>query len=188
MMKEPAKAGRGSIQGILRQLALFNQVDRKQIEQIEHQASLITLAKGARLFEKGDPVTGFFVILSGQIKLALPVNPGSERIIDTIGPGQSFGEALMFLDRPYPLFAQAVMPTTLVKVAQQPVLELLATDTLFARRMLAGMSMRLHQLILDIDLSSKLTGVQRVVSFLLQQLSITGGGNSGADGTTVRLP
>lgn len=156
----------------LRRLSLFNHVDKDQVAQLAGLTEEILLAKGDRLFEKGQMASGFFIMVSGQVKLALPVNRNNERIVDILGPGKSFGEAMMFLSSPYPVFAEAISAATLIRVPQQPILDLLATDTAFARRMLGGMSIRLHHLILDIDAQSKLTSTQRLISFILQHLPL----------------
>ncbi len=154
---------------VLSQLPLFQESSDEHLRRIVAEAAHISLQKEGLLFQKGDPASGFYVVVTGRIKLALPINH-SERVVDVIGPRRSFGEALMFMQRPYPVFAQALVDSTLIHVPQEPIFEMLAADPLFARRMLAGMSMRLRDLILDIDTFSRQTGTQRLVSYLLQHL------------------
>jgi CRP-like cAMP-binding protein len=156
----------------LSQLPLFQEISDEHLEQIVAASRPVSVCKEERLFNKGDPASGFYVVVTGKIKLALPINH-SERVVDVLGPRRSFGEALMFMLRPYPVFAQALMDSTLIHVPQEPIFELLAADPLFARRMLAGMSMRLHNLILDIDTFSRQTGTQRLVNYLLQHLPLS---------------
>jgi len=156
---------------VLSQLPLFQELTPEQIAQIAVHARRTALLKGEMLFQKGDPARGFFMVLHGQIKLALPSAKGNEKVVDIVGSRQSFGEALMFLDRPYPVFAQAVMDTALIQVPQEVIFDLLASDASFSRRMLAGMSMRLHHLIQDVDTYSKQSGTQRLVDFILQNFS-----------------
>ncbi|GAB1393947.1 Crp/Fnr family transcriptional regulator [Rhodocyclaceae bacterium] len=154
---------------VLSQLPLFQEISSAHLEQIVATAKPVSLRKEEYLFNRGDPASGFYVVVTGKIKLALPINH-SERVIDILGPRRSFGEALMFMLRTYPVFAQALIDSILIHVPQEPIFDLLASDPLFARRMLAGMSMRLHDLILDIDTFSRQTGTQRLVSYLLQHL------------------
>jgi CRP/FNR family transcriptional regulator, dissimilatory nitrate respiration regulator len=170
---------------VLSQLPLFQEVGKDLLDHIAGYSHQQKLAKGTFLFQKGDHASGFFVIVTGKIKLALSVSHNNERVIDVLSPGQSFGEALMFLNRPYPVYAQAISDATLIHVAQDPIFELLACDPFFARRMLAGMSMRLHHLILDIDTFSQQTGTQRVVSFILQHLPDS---STTAENTTITFP
>lgn len=168
-MTRQRKAKQIDIPVVLSQLPLFQEISDEHLGQIVAEAEAISVRKDERLFNKGDPASGFYVVVTGKIKLALPINQ-SERVVDVLGPRRSFGEALMFMLRTYPVFAQALIDSTLIHVPQEPIFELLASDPIFARRMLAGMSMRLHDLILDIDTFSRQTGTQRLVSYLLQHL------------------
>ena len=127
------------------------------------------LQKGEILFHKGDRPRGFYLVVSGQVKLAIASPQGNEKVVDILGPQQSFGEALMFMDRPYPVFAQALSDTVLLLVPQGEVFELLETDALFARRMLAGLSMRLHALVQDVESYTLRSSAERVIGYLLQQ-------------------
>jgi CRP-like cAMP-binding protein len=88
--------------------------------------------------------------------------------VQIVGPRQSFGEAVMFLDLPCPVFAEALVDSLLLHIGSAPVFELLETDPLFARRMLAGLSMRLHSLVQDVETYSLRSSAQRVVGYLLQ--------------------
>jgi len=140
----------------------------QQINQIAAQAREKRLAKGEMLFQKGDPSRGFYVVVFGQLKLAFPSSSGNEKVVDILGPKQSFGEAVMFMDRPYPLFAEAISDTLLLHVAKDAVFDLLEKDPSFARHMLAGLSMRLHALVQDVESYSLRSSAQRVIGYLLQ--------------------
>ncbi len=126
------------------------------------------------LFQKGDPAKGFFVVVFGQVKLALPSSQGNEKVIEILGPRQSFGEAVVFLDRPYPVFAEALTDSLVLHIASASVFELLERDTSFARRMLAGLSFRLHSLVHDVESYSLRSSAQRVIGYLLQHCPQTG--------------
>ncbi len=170
---------------LLSRLPLFQELAADHIAAIASDARLLQVPKAEILFHKGDESHGFFVVVSGQIKLAVTSPQGHEKVIDVIGPRQSFGEAVMFLGCPYPVFAQAVSDTLVLKIAKQTVFNLLATDTTFARAMLAGLSLRLHSLIGDVESYSLRSGVQRVIGYLLQQCVDQGGAE---DEPSVTLP
>jgi CRP-like cAMP-binding protein len=120
------------------------------------------------LFQKGDTANGFYLVVYGQIKLAFPSFSGNEKVVDVIGPNQSFGEAVMLAQRPYPVFAQAIMDTLLIQVSKDVVFDLLENDPSFARRMLIGLAMHNHSLVHDIESYSLRTSAQRVIGYLLQ--------------------
>lgn len=74
----------------------------------------------------------------------------------------------MFMDQPYPVFAEAISDAMLLHVARDAVFDLLGSDTSFARRMLAGLSIRLHSLVQDVESYSLRSSMQRVIGYLLQ--------------------
>jgi CRP/FNR family transcriptional regulator, dissimilatory nitrate respiration regulator len=121
------------------------------------------------LFDQGEQAQGFFVVVSGQIKLAFASAQGSEKVVEIVGPRQSFGEAVMFMGRPYPVLAQALAETFLLQLPRQTVFDLLGSDVTFARAMLTGLSRRLHSLVADVEAYSLRSGTQRVIGYLLQQ-------------------
>lgn len=164
------------IPALLARLPLFQELTPDQVGQIAVHAREKRLAKGEMLFQKGDPSRGFYVVIFGQLKLAFPSSSGNEKVVDILGPKQSFGEAVMFMDRPYPLFAEAISDTLLLHVAKDAVFGLLANDPSFARHMLAGLSMRLHALVQDVESYSLRSSAQRVIGYLLQHCPNEGNG------------
>jgi len=153
---------------ILSRLPLFQELAPEQIGALETACRERRLAKGEMLFQKGDAPKGFFVVVFGQIKLAFPSSQGNEKVVQILGPRQSFGEAVMFMDRPYPVFAEGLVDSLLLQIGSSTVFELLQRDPLFARRMLAGLSLRLHSLVHDVETYSLRSSAQRVVGYLLQ--------------------
>ena len=158
------------VRQILVRLPLFVELTAQQIDSIAAGAREKRLAKGEMLFHKGDPARGFYVIIFGQVKLAFPSSQGNEKVINILGPQQSFGEAAMFMDRPYPVFAEALSDTLLLHINRNAVFELLEQDNSFARRMLAGLSARLRALVQDVESYSLRSTTQRVIGFLLKHV------------------
>jgi CRP-like cAMP-binding protein len=153
----------------LRQLPLFSTLAPEQIAPLAATARERRLNKGEVLFHKGDPCRGFYVVVSGQIKLALPSAQGAEKVVEIINPQQSFGEAVMFMDRPFPVIAEALADTSLLHIRKEAMLRLIETEPSIARAMLAGLSMRLHSLLADVESYSLRSSTQRVIGYFLQQ-------------------
>lgn len=153
---------------ILAHLPLFLELAPEQLSHIAENTREKRLQKGEMLFQKGDMPRGFYVVVFGQMKLAFPSSQGNEKVINILGSRQSFGEAAMFMDRPYPVYAEALADTLLLHIARHAVIDLLSADPSFARRMLAGLSMRLHALVQDVESYSLRSTTQRVIGFLLQ--------------------
>ena len=121
------------------------------------------------LFQKGDHLRGIHLMLSGQVKLFLPAANGAEKVISTVGEGKSFGEAVVFNDLPCPVTAQATQSSLLLIVSKDALLSVLDHNPQFARKMLASISLRLHELMTDVETCTLMNSVQRVVCFLSHQ-------------------
>lgn len=176
------------VRQILVRLPLFVELTTQQIGSIAEGAREKRLAKGEMLFQKGDPSRGFYVIIFGQIKLAFPSSQGNEKVINILGPQQSFGEAAMFMDRPYPVFAEALSDTLLLHINRNVVFDLLEQDNSFARRMLAGLSARLRALVQDVESYSLRSTTQRVIGFLLKHVDGVPVSHSGSKDIVIALP
>lgn len=163
------------IAGLLGRLPLFDALAGSELEEIARAVSEVSAARGAMLFRQGDPCTGFHCVVHGQIKLALVSPEGSEKVVRIAGAGDSFGEALMFLGKPYIVSAQALADTLLLHVPQAVVFAGLERDGRFARKMLAGLSRRLHGLVSDVEAYSLRSGAQRVIGYLLRAQALEDG-------------
>jgi len=151
----------------LSQLALFADMEPDELDRIAAGTAELHAKRGDVLFHRGDACTGFHAVIYGQIKLAFTSPHGSEKVVEIVGPGYSFGEAVMFMDKPYIVTAQALADAMLLHVGKSVVLEELQRDPDFARRMLAGLSRRLHGLIGDVEAYSLRSGAERVIGYLL---------------------
>ncbi len=156
------------IRKTLASLPLFQQLHETEITHLAASTREIGLNKGQILFQKGTLLDGFHVVVHGQIKLAFSSPQGSEKVVSIVGPAQSFGEAVVFMERPSPVLAQALEDTRLLYIAKQSLFAAIDRDSAFARRMLAGLSMRLHSLIDDVENYSLRSSTQRLIGFLLQ--------------------
>jgi CRP-like cAMP-binding protein len=165
------------VQAFLANLPLFSEMVPGELDRIAAGTETLYVQKGEQVCRRGDPVTGFHVVVYGQIKLGFTSPQGAEKVVEIIRPGQSFGEALMFLDKPYIVFAEALSDSMLLHVAKHAVNEELARDPGFARRMLSGLSQRLHGLVRDVEAYTLRSGSERVIGYLLNAIpdgSITG--------------
>lgn len=142
----------------------------EEIARIAEGTRELHLARGDTLFRRGDPSTGLYVVVHGQIKLALTSPQGVEKVVELFGAGQTFGEAVMFMGKPYPVYAQALADSLLLDISKTVVFEGIERDPAFSRKMLAGLSIRLHRLIHYVESFSLRSSAQRVIGYLLQDL------------------
>lgn len=162
----------------LANIPLFRELPRIDIQRIAAKTIAIDAPRGTVLIKRGDPCRGFHVIVYGRIKLVLQSPRGDEKVVALMGRGQSFGEAVMFLEEPYLVTAETIDDSKLLHVDRESVFEEIGRDPRFARRMLAGLSLRLHQLMLDVESYTLRSGTQRVIGYLLRDLSGSGETNA----------
>jgi CRP-like cAMP-binding protein len=158
----------------LRRMPLFCDLGGDELRAVAAGATEQHVARGRTIFSRGDPCTGFHSVLYGQVKLAMVSPLGQEKIVDIVGAGKSFGEAVMFLDKPYLVGATALEDCLLLHIAKSAIFAELERNPAFARRMLAGMSRRLHGLIADVEAYTLQTGSQRIVAYLLKDAPRSG--------------
>ena len=149
-------------------LPLFTDLSRAELERLALGCQLRRLSRGDTVFRVGEPCEEFHVTVTGQIKLFAISPAGQEKVIELVGPGNSFAEALMFTGKPYIINAQALTDTLLLSVSKQAVLTEIEHDSRFALRMLAGISRRLHGLVHDVEAYALHSGMQRVIGYLLR--------------------
>jgi CRP-like cAMP-binding protein len=162
-----------NVEALLTHIPLFNGLAPEEIARIARSTREMHISKGDILFHKGDPCNGFHLLVYGQVKLAFTSQQGSEKVVEILTQGQSFGEAVMFMEKPYIVFAQALTDSLLLHVSKAAVFEELQRDHNLCRKMLAGMAMRLHQLMNDVESYSLHSGKQRIIGYLLRELPDT---------------
>jgi CRP-like cAMP-binding protein len=165
----------------LARMPLFDAMSPDELAAIAAGTTEHHVEKGGVIFQRGDPALGFHLVIYGQVKLAAGSASGAEKIIELIGPGHSFGEALMFMEKPYIVSATALADTLLLHVTREVVFAGIEHDPRFARKMLAGLSRRMHGLICDMESYALRSGTQRVIGYLLQD-------EDAADGQSLMLP
>ena len=153
-------------------LPLFTDLDRPELERLALGCQLRRLSRGDSVFRVGEPCEEFHVTVTGQVKLFAISPAGQEKVIELVGPGNSFAEALMFTGKPYIVNAQALTDTLLLTVKKEAVVGEIERDPRFAMRMLAGISRRLHGLVHDVEAYALHSGVQRVIGYLLRDQQV----------------
>lgn len=157
------------VEAFLANLPMFSAMSTEEIGRIATGTHALRLEKGERIFHHGDPCAGFHIVVYGQVKLGFTSPQGGEKVVELVGPGQTFGEALMFLERPYIVSAHALADTMLLHVAKHVVFDELARDPVFARKMLSGLALRLHGLVRDVEAYSLRSSSERVIGYLLRE-------------------
>jgi len=105
---------------LIRHAPLFAHVSKRQLEQIAQIADEIDLREGKEMTTQGSRGREFFVLLDGNADVKK-----NGRRINTLGPGDFFGEIALVSDT----------PRTATVIATSPVRALVITDRSFRRLM-----------------------------------------------------
>lgn len=158
---------------VLASIPLFKELGDSQLAKIALGTYEVSLNKGQILFNKGDPSNGFYIVADGRIKLSFVSRDGKEFIAEIFGPRQSFGEAVMFLDKPYPVCAQALMDSAVLHVPKNVVFDSVDHNSGFARKMIAGLCARLMDRLQTLEYLTVYSSIQKVIGYLLREVELT---------------
>jgi CRP-like cAMP-binding protein len=100
-----------------------------------------SLAAGDVLFRAGEPGTEMFGVISGQIELR-----SGDRVLQTLGSGDTFGELAIIDAGPRTLTAVAVQPTEVAAIGQRDFLYLVHETPTFALDVMRSMAHLIREL------------------------------------------
>ena len=155
----------------LRRAPLLSRLEATQLQRVARHANRVKLNAEQLLFSQGDSATRFYLLLSGRMRLFRLSPEGAEKVIEIVSPGQTFAEALMFLNAPrYPVCAAALADSELIAIDAVDFAAMLreSVDTCFV--LLGALSQRLRGLIGEIDDLTLHTATSRVARYLASHL------------------
>lgn len=165
---------RHSITEILSRQPLFRLLDGMELGRLAKGTVEYRLNKNEMLFQKGDMPRGMHVVMAGQIKLFLPSSLGSEKVVQMAGPGDSFGEESVFLNKNCPLAAQATRESILLIMEKQALYETLERNCMLSTALMARMCGRLCDLIDNMETCVQRGSAQRVAHYFTQMAPANG--------------
>jgi CRP/FNR family transcriptional regulator len=127
-------------------IPLFNGLPLKQHENLAAIAVQKTFKRGQIIFSEGDEGIGFYIILSGRVKIFKLSAEGKEQILHIMESEEPFGEAAVFAGEHYPASAQALVETKVLLFPRQTFVDLISKNPSLALNMLAFLSSRLRTL------------------------------------------
>ncbi|MCL4501299.1 MAG: Crp/Fnr family transcriptional regulator [Deltaproteobacteria bacterium] len=130
---------------ILRRIYLFSGIPEGDLEILAQMAVSKAFARQEVVFWEGREAQGFFLLTRGYVKLVKSSPDGKEYILRLVGPGETFAEAAVFSDAPYPASAITLEDCQTLFFPKGPFLRHLAASPTLARNMLATLSrLNLH--------------------------------------------
>jgi CRP-like cAMP-binding protein len=168
-MERTARDDTAIRQQILQRIYLFSGIAAADLDTLARMAVRKTFPRQAAIFWEGKDAQGFYILITGQIKLVKSSPEGKEYIIRLVGPGETFAEAAVFGEIPYPATAIALEDCQTLFFPKGPFLNHLAASPALARNMLATLSRLMFHLTRQLeDLSLKEVSA-RLARYILEQ-------------------
>ena len=153
-------------------LPMFRHTPVAKLEALARQSRALHVQRGTAVARRSEPAPGLMVVVYGLVSLSLKGGE-HEKVLRLVGAGDTFGEAVLFLDKPMPLDATALADTLVVIVPAAPLLALIQSDSSFALGMLASLSQRLHELVTDFEATTQHGALERLAAYL-ESLAVPG--------------
>lgn len=120
---------------------IFSKLDRSDLERIGKVVVARSYAKGEEIVKEGEQAVAFYVIVSGRVEIRK-----SGELLNTIGPGGSFGEMALLDGYPRVASVVAAEDTECLVMTRWDFTAELRTNPTIALAMLPVMSKRIREL------------------------------------------
>jgi len=159
----------------LTKLPLFRGLPPGNLEALSNILVEQSLKQGETIFSEGTDATGFYIVVSGRVKVFKVSPDGKEQIIHIFGPGEIFGEVPMFEGKNFPAHAETLGKCRLLFFPKKRFIELIKRDPSLAMNMVAALSLRLKNLTRLIEELSLKEVPGRLAAYLLYLSDREGG-------------
>jgi CRP-like cAMP-binding protein len=129
----------------LGKISLFQNLAPQYYEELGSIVRIKEFAKNSLIFTDGDEGVGFYVIISGRVKIFKISPEGKEQILHILGPGEEFAEVAVFTGAHYPANAETLARSKLFFFPKVGFVRLISNNPALAMNMLAALSLRLKQ-------------------------------------------
>ncbi|MBI5790955.1 MAG: type IV pili methyl-accepting chemotaxis transducer N-terminal domain-containing protein [Rhodocyclales bacterium] len=152
----------------LGELSLFADLAPRHLDELVQGTCNVIYQKGQAVFRAGDVVSHLHVLVSGQVKLSLSCRRGNERVLELLNPGQAFGQAELFVPRPYLVSATAVKPSHVLAIRRDTLFRVMADDPRISRRVIEILAQRQLETEADLVAQHSWSPGQRLLGYLLE--------------------
>ncbi len=167
-----------TVEEALRRCVLFEGLEPEDREALLAIAGKRRFPRNHLVFREGERADGFYLILSGGVKVYKISPEGKEHILHIFGEGEPLGEVAVFSGRNFPAFATTLKASALLFFPRSGFLDLAYRNPRILLNMLATLSVRLRGFARKIEQLS----LKEVASRLAETLLEMAGSPEGAPG------
>ncbi|GGK70349.1 Crp/Fnr family transcriptional regulator [Amphritea balenae] len=152
---------------------LFKSLDQERFDWLLGKARQESRIKGDALFSQGEVADRFYLVMSGRIKLYHLSQDGQEKVVEVISAGNTFAEAVMFMEQGrYPVYAEVLENSQLLVFRSKDYRSLLQDSSEMCFKLMSTMARRLHLRMSEIETLTIQNARHRVIRYLLTQLEL----------------
>jgi CRP/FNR family transcriptional regulator, dissimilatory nitrate respiration regulator len=152
---------------ILKQCPLFAGLEAEDIKKIRSIALPKRLKRKEILFTDGEEARGFYVVLSGKMKIYKVSPEGKEQILHIVSAPDVFAEAALFLEGTYPAFAEALSDSQLLFFPKRSFVQLIEKNPRLSINMIVTLSRYLRRFAVLVEELSLREVSSRIAKYLL---------------------
>jgi len=152
----------------MRRLAYFEDWPSDVLDRLAVGAKVISVQKNGVLASKGEQIDQLHILVSGLVRLFIPLHNGMERVVALVHQGDGFGESCLVLDEASPYHAVACKDSRLLAIDAMVYRQELARNSMLASKTLSRVSRCLMETLRDTEICAQRSSVQRVACFLMR--------------------
>jgi len=149
-------------------LAYFKDWPIDVLDRLSLGAKLIGVPKNAVLASKGQSLDHLYILVSGLVRLYIPLPNNMERVVALVHQGDSLGESCLVLNEACPYNAIASKDSRLLAIDAMVYRQEMDRHSMLASKTLERVSRRLMETLRDMEICSQRSSVQRVACFLMR--------------------
>lgn len=155
----------------IRRHYLFAGLTELEFDALAPQITRVTVGKGEVLFHRGDHAVCFYYVESGYLELNLIAPTGQKKVVEVLGAGRTFAEAVAFMrERKYPVTCEALSDSVLGCIPNSAYIDIIQTNPDAAMRLLSDVCRHLHARVREIEDLTIQNARGRLVSYLLEHV------------------
>lgn len=126
-------------------IPLFEGLPPDQLKDLARIVVTKVIKRGQMIFSEGDEGTGFYVLISGRVKIFKLAPDGKEQILHIPGPGEPFGEVPVFAGERFPAYAEALEDSRSLFFPRSAFVSLVKRNPALTLNMMAVLARRLRR-------------------------------------------
>lgn len=152
----------------LKEIPLFSHLDEEDFQQLTNICSEKKFEKGQTIFYEEDMGTGFYIIVSGQVKIVMLSNDGREHILGLLRERDFFGEMSILDGEPRSATAIALSDVKTITITREDFTKLLRNNPDISIKIMFVLCKRLRRADRHVESLAFLSAPGRVARTILE--------------------